>query len=440
MKFFNKVCLFSCILIFTCFLLTIGTSCNKNSSANNVIIDSVTLFGVGKPTTAVKSVSLNTLVRVAGSGFSAAKAIYCNGTSISINPVYVSNNNIILQIPSSLPFGTAVDSADRNTIRIVTSSGSYVYHFPILGPAPVITGVSHTLPKVGEPITIYGTNLRDIDTLTLPGNISVSISQLQISSDYKSVKLTVPQGGTKYPGTIYIHSANGKAYSPNYMNRYNCVFIQSFVSDTAVTGGTGDCFQRVYNYGSNITQNLTSLLPASGGGNTNPATYRQVPSTSNLGNVGVDSTVGGFYFRTCSMVNSLLNSSNGLVSATTSCDNLALQFDYFVPFTWQSGYMKFEFIGYNSSLRVNFAPWASTGSSVPLSMTGWQTANIPLSSFSALKGKTFQSLIDMAPTQGGDFLFVNSAYTYTSSGTVFPASTIQNFQMSFGNFRIVPLK
>ena len=441
MKFSKKIYLVSSISLFVGILLLLGVSCKKNETNSRVIIDSVTTFSQSSTTTVITKVSLNSsLIRICGSGFATAKVIYFNGTKVSVNPVFITDKNIIVQVPSTLPYGSDVDSNSRNTIRIVTQFDDYTYKFNFIGPAPVIKSVSHTLPKAGESITIYGTNLRDIDTLLLPGKIFIDPSLLQLNSEHTQITLIVPQSATKYPGAIYIHSINGSAYSSNYMNRNNCVFIQNFVNDTAVTGGTGDCFQRVYNYGSNITQNQTALFPASGGVNTNPATYRQVPSTSNLGNVGIDSTVGGFYFRTCSMVNSLLNTSNGLVSGTTSCDNLALQFDYYVPFTWQSGYMKFEFIGYNSSLRFNFAPWASTGTSVPQTMKGWQTANIPLSSFSALKGKTFQTLIDMAPTQGGDFLFVNSSYTYAATGTVFPASIIQNFQMSFGNFRIVPLK
>ena len=74
---------------------------------------------------------------------------------------------------------------------------------------------------------------------------------------------------------------------------------------------------------------------------------------------------------------------------------------------------------------------------MPVKMNGWQTVTMPLSAFKGLNGKTYQYFMDQALTKGGFFAFINSAYTDASGKALAPA-VIKNFQLSFGNFRLVP--
>ena len=437
MKIIYRISITTALLF--CMIMVALLSCRKDlpaGASKTIIVDSITLHNATTTTTIVTKASLGTLLRINGAGFSTTKAVYLNGIKATVNPNYVTEHNIIMNIPSTLAYGSDVaDASLRNTIRIVTEYDDYTFRFPILGPAPVVSDVSHSLPRAGEKLLIYGSNLRDIDSVVLPGNVVLTSGQFQLSSDYTKITLTVPPNAITTPGGIYVHGDNGQAYGYNYMNRSQCVFIQKFANDTAVTGGTGDCYKRAYNYGTTISGNQTALLPASGDGHKNPDTYRMVPVAA--GDVAIDQTAGGFDFFTCPAITSVLNTSGGAITPASACNNLALQFDMYIPVDWSSGFIRFEFVKGSSDWRYTYAPWAVNGSVVPVKMTGWQTVTMPLSAFKALNGKTYQYLMDQAPTKGGFFGFINSAYT-DASGKVLAAAAIKNFQLSFGNFRIVP--
>lgn len=439
MKLLHKFPLITVLFIFAAAAASLD-ACKKYSEHDGpnekIRVDSVTLHNVTTTTQVITSVRIGTLIRINGLGFETAKAVYLNGIKAAVNPGYVTDNNIILNVPSDLPYGKDIaDATVRNTIRIVTKYDDYTFHFPIIGPSPVISDVSSSMPRVGEKLQLYGSYLRDLDTVILPGNIILTGGQFTTSSDYTSISLVVPPGATTTAGGIYVHGASGSSYSYNYMNRDNCIFIRQFANDAAVSGGTGDCYQRAYNYGTTISGNQTAALPASGDGHKNPDTYRQVGPT--VADAAIDQTVGGFDFRTCPTVTSVLQTSNGAVTPATACNNLALQFDFYIPVDWSSGFIRFEFVKGSTDWRYTYAPWAVNGSIVPFKMTGWQTCTMPLSAFKALNGKTYQYFMDQAPTKGGFFGFINSAYTDASGKSMAPA-IIKNFQLSFGNFRIVP--
>ena len=243
MKIVNRITI-TAVLAFSVIVVVMVLSCRKDlpaGASKKIVVDSVTLHNEITTTTVITQASLGTIIRINGAGFSTAKAVYLNGVKAGVNPGYVTEHDIILNIPSTLPYGRDIaDPAVRNTIRIVTKYDDYTFHFPILGPSPVITDVSSSLPKAGEKLQIYGTNLRDLDSVVLPGNVVLTAGQFDLSSDYTKISLVVPQNGTTTPGGIYVHGDNGQSYSYNYMNRSNCVFIHTFANDTAVTGGTGD--------------------------------------------------------------------------------------------------------------------------------------------------------------------------------------------------------
>jgi hypothetical protein len=132
-----------------------------------------------------------------------------------------------------------------------------------------------------------------------------------------------------------------------------------------------------------------------------------------------------------------MQSSNGAVTPATPCNDLAVQFDIYIPVEWTSGFIRFEFLKGNTEYRYNYAPWAVEGNVVPIKMNGWRTVTIPLGAMRGLNAKNFQYLIDLAPGKGGYFAFINGTYIDASGKSMAPG-IIKNFQLSFGNFRIVP--
>ncbi|RZJ20238.1 MAG: hypothetical protein EON51_15645 [Acinetobacter sp.] len=414
-------------------LLTSITACKKQATsreieggADKVSISQVILHGRNNTTEVITQARVGTMIRIEGSGFASAVAIYVNGVKVNVNPNFVTENNIIMTIPATIAFGSGVGAAEnRNTIRIVTKTDDFIYKFVIQGPSPVISDVSHTLARTGETMTLTGTNLRDITSLVLPGNITVSPSDMQFSTDFTTIKFKLPAGAALTPGSLHLIGDNGDAYSYNYLNRYEGVFIKAFTADA----------NRAYNFGTNISATFSATLPATGDGHKNPEFYRQVPAVP--ADAAVETTVGGFNFRTDAAITSVIQTSNGNITAATPCNNLALQFDVFIPVEWSSGWLRIDFISGNANWRYNYAPWAVAGATKPVTMNGWQTVTMPLGAFRALTNQNMQYFVDQTKNAAGVFSFVNGTLT-DSGGAVYPPKVIRAFQMSFGNFRIVP--
>jgi hypothetical protein len=431
MKTINKITPATRLLLGIAIILLAFASCKKENlrtgGGKKVVVDSVTLQGAGITTQRITKVVAGTQVRLNGSGFTSTTAIYVNGVQVSVNPNYVTETNIMMNIPSTIPYGSDVkDTTVRNTIRIVTMYDDYTYKFPILGPAPVVNDVSHSLPNVGDSFTMYGTNLRDITSITFPGNVTLLPGQFTLSADYKSIICTVPTGATTTFGGIDIKGANGQGYSYNYMNHRDAIVINAFPAD-----GNG-----VYNYGFNITGTQTAVIPTTGTGTKSPANYRMVPTAPST--VPLSSTeVGGFHFNPGTALTVAQQKAPNYITGTTLCNNLALQFDIYIPVQWASGWVRVDLVNGNNTYRCDYVGWDVNGTVVPVTMNGWQTVTMPLSKFSAINGKTVAAAVTLLNGKDAYFSFINNAYT-DAGGATFTGAPIAGFQIGFGSYRIVP--
>lgn len=427
-------------LFFLSLIYMVYISCKKNEAVNDsgvLTVDRVSAQNDNTIDSTITKAHLGTLIRIDGSGFSSLKAVYVNGVSIPVNPGYVSAHHILFTIPSDLPYGNDVsDTSARNQIRLVSSHGEYKFPFVVQGATPVITGVSSSLPAVGDNFEIYGTGLRDISKIEFPGGVTLDSTQFS-TNDSTVISCVVPAGGVDSAGAIIVYSENGNVASQNFMNYRKGTFVNNFTADPAASSDQSACSVRPYNYGANITGTSSSLLPTDGQWTKNPDFYRQVPATAGSG-AAVDFS-GGFYFYSCAALSKVLNETDGDITVNTSCSALALQFDYYITGTWNSGYIRFEWINNSASWRYDYAPWAlGAGVTKGVSMPGWHTLTIPLNSFASLNGNvSFGTFLSDVVGQGGKMMFVNSNYT-DAGGNTYAASAMPDFSFSFGNFRIVP--
>lgn len=405
-------------------------SCDDDDTKGGLYISAVYLYGqnyVGN-TTPVTEAGLGTLLRLEGNGFKAARGIYVNGTAVTVNPNYVTNTNLIMSVPSDAPVGNEADEADRNKIRIVTDNGEYSYDFQIKAAAPSISGISHTMPRSGDKVDIYGSSLREMESITFPGGHTVTADNFTVNADYTKLTCIIPNVDT--PGYMTAVSENGTGYSRNYLNRKNCIFVSDFSWDNGAYGG-----------GSNISVNQTDPIPATGDYTKSPDIYRQVPAENNVPYVmptlrAEYGVVGGFWFYFSPAIDYVVANSAGAVTLDMSCTNLALEIDFYFPMQWKSGFFRFSLGGGTSATIYDYAPWAVLGDVQPIDMEGWQTISFPLSSFSGATS-TLSSLKALIDGEQGSFMFYNDTFT-DIYGTSYESTDINNFQLSFSNFRIVP--
>ena len=363
-------------------------------------------------------------IRLNGSGFLGVKEVYINGVSTYINPMFMTDNSMVVRVPEDAPTTNAADGV-KNTIVLKKKSLTYRYDFEIRAAAPTITRVSHTLPQAGEEITVYGTELLDILKIIFPGNIEVTEGITFDAEEGKWCTVIVPAGVSDDGGSILVLGANGGAYSPAYFN-----FKKGIVHN----------FDDVDNHGWNrgaVSSDLSAVIPAAGNGPKSQGKYRSLNTAGRTVLAGIPEDAA--YFARQNMWNDLLSP---LIPGFTPANEVALQMDIYVDGVWNSGYIRMVIAdgwGVNRFCMI-YAPWESFGKRVPFENPGcWYTVNLPFSSSNDFKSATFADILAQVQiavadkyNQWGPWL-CNDTYN-----DIEPEAT--DAVIYFDNLRIVPLE
>lgn len=445
------------------------SSCENDDDGNGGPVSVTKVFSHTKngTTKEIDHARLGAMIRIEGAGLGATRAVYCNGYPATVNLNYVTPTSVIFRIPSKAPVGSECDPEVVNTIRVVTTGGECVFPFQIQDQAPSISRISHTLPNPGEVITIYGSRLKDVTEVMLPGDVSVTGDGIvEEDEDGEFIRVRIPADyADEVGGSITVVSNNGIAYSRNYFNR------RKFILNSKFYGEDADDFQKVnpycancqsgshgyYGWGSNIATNLTETIPVSGDGHRNTDNekygnrYGSMPELP--GTVSVlagsdnadDSGFGRCVFNGCACYTRILGLTKNLgddaITTATPLSKLAIQFDIYVPGKWSQGRIAYVAIDGGKDYMCSYTPWLVTTSSgkevVPVEMTGWETVTMPLDNFAAFTGETVLFLQKAAASGEWTYQAFISFYNDTISGAPAP-SEISNFIFYFQNLRMVP--
>lgn len=368
-------------------------------------------------------------IRLVGTHLETVSSIYCNGRELT--NFDVTSEYILLPLPADLPVGSAVTNEEvRNKIRIVSEFGEATLNFEFRGngAVPVINRVSHTLAKAGERIELLGGHFIDIEKVVFPGDVEADLQTMTVSDDYTVLSVLVPEGGDQSVGAIRVEGINGVGYSYGYMNCRNNIFIEKFSGDSWGTHVAG----------TRLSGNLSDAVGVVDEWPKNPGVYRAYPANGTL-NYKADGTDdadnNGYYsFRVQKAWENLLN--NNALQASTSCDDLAVQFDCWISCRWTAGAIRFAFKG---DRDVTFIPWHTKWDdeykSYELDFSkGWKTFTFPLSKMASVAGQTVEQAAKS--TEIGRFTFIFGRFDYSSSW--YRGEAMSNFRICFGNFRIVP--
>jgi hypothetical protein len=388
---------------------------------------------------------LGQLLRIEGSGFTGLKNVYINGYSTYFNPVLVSDNSMLVSLSRETPTVDA-DPELRNTIRMANDNYETTFDFEIRAEAPEITRISNTLPLAGETITVYGSGLVEVSKVVFPGDIEVT-DGIVSDEEGEFFRVPVPADVSDEGGSLFIECANGGAYSPAYFN-----FKAGIILDFDGNGAQG--YWGWSETGSMI--NADDLESESiGTGNVSqgnyvphrPARISSFPAAKNrnsevwtAGN-GVDDWRGQL---------------TSYIPATTPLDEVAFQFDIYVPDAWsESGFLKICLVnGFNggewSGLCYNYVPWIVDGEIVPFQTEGWTTVTIPFTEIYKFSDGdfTFEDVLaarESANYKNFGFYFENSDFTLqnitgndSDSETEFPSAET-SVNVYTDNWRIVSL-
>lgn len=430
------------------------TSCNDDddSQSTPMTITAIYLEDVdaddGVTDRLVEYARLGNLLRIEGTGFKGLKYIYVNGYDTYFNNALMTDNNVWVTLDTDTPIEDAEEDV-RNTIQFVKDNTSTTYSFTIRAASPGVSSIDNTLAQAGETVTVYGSNLHETTTITLPDGTIVT-SGIEIGEDGDWYSFTMPSGyDSSYSGSIVSEGAHGTAKTPPYFYFNDCYIIN--YDDL----GTFTSWSATY------TEDELEEDPLNSGRGTCVMIIPQ--SRIDEGGVKAGVTLPGFWTLGNDNADDDWNRMTAYIPGTASTDSVALQFDVYVPEEWDlTGQVEITLqnnlstYGYGSAdttpsddyyhQAYAWVPWMDreTGEHEAFT-TGerWETITIPLSEFGNYTDTdtdwTFQNVID--DRNAGSYINFGVLFTNTdiefSDDISYPAS-LTTQEIYLDNFRIVP--
>jgi hypothetical protein len=395
------------VLLGTVVSVLAGCKKDASSSTGTPVITNIRDYVAHPGDSIISRVGTGQWVVITGHNLRGALNIYFDGVAASFNDAWSSDTAALALIPSVIAF-PSVPAKELNTITYVTTHGQTTFSFPIIAPAPSITGVSDEDANPGDSVKIYGFNFFFIKSLTFAG---VPITGYTSSTDGTSITLAVPAGIPQTGGLVSVTTNSGSATTV-----YN---VEDFV-DGVFQNWDAINF---YPWGSN-TSNSSTDYP----GNTG---WYDVIGATNLPAGGTD------WYDSPHSIN--MNGSQWVPASAVNdtLANYAVKFEISVPAStpWSNGTI-YILANYNFSNMAAYNPWLSaTGATIPFSTKGWLTVTIPLSSFSVNNGAgglppaSIGALVGSSGNTAMEFMFMN----YTTS-------PVTSFVAAIDNVRVVKIK
>ncbi len=427
---------------------------DEGSGSSAMTINAIYLEDVESsvPDREVTFARLGQLIRIEGSGFKGLQKIYVNGYDTYFNNALYTDNNVWVTLDSDTPIADAEDSV-RNTIQLVKKNSSITYEFTVRAAAPSITNVDNTLPQAGELVTVTGTNLQEITSITLPGGIVIT-EGIESDEDGEWFTFTMPSGVTE-SGCITCEGANGTAQTADYFNNFDCYIINFEEDGHGVQGSWSATFS---------ADDLVDDPLNSGRGKVVQLIPESYLEENGAVSAGV-SNIAGWWTAGNDESTDDWTRMTSYIDASTAVGDLALQFDIYCPEEWNlTGQLEITLqnnlsnYGWGSSCTTPsseyyntayaWVPWMdeTTGESEAFT-TGekWITITVPLTKFGNYSeddtSATLQTVItdrNSGSYRNFGFLFCNSDVDFDGDGEVdYPASAC-SLKVYLDNFRIVP--
>ena len=286
---------------------------------------------------------MGSLIAIVGENLADTKEIWFNDQSATLNPTYITNKTILVNVPSTVP------STVTSKIRMVFGDGSELLHdFSINIPAPVISGIKSEYVPDGGIVVLYGDFFFE-PKVTFPEGLEAEI----VSLTKTELQVKVPAGATT--GNITIRTNFGTARSPfifrdnrnvllDYDGKNHETWTAPIVNgpEPAPCAGNYAFFKHAADGAWMWTNELTMQYWAPRG----------------RGNVPV---------------------------ATGNVSDLALKFEANVPIEWKDVRMEIFFAGFAEdhgrdapgTVFARWKPWKAG----PYKTDGWVTITIPLTEF-----------------------------------------------------------
>ncbi|WPU97854.1 glycan-binding surface protein [Mucilaginibacter sp. cycad4] len=315
-------------------------------------------------------------------------------------------------------------------ILVTTKSGTVR---DTINATPTITRISNENANQGDSVFVYGTYLKNLQSLSFAG---VPITSFKESSNAGSVRFVMPASTKSGPvslttkfGTV---TTSYNVYTPTYLQDGVIANMDNGWSFNGLNGWWAKGMCAVNNPANDSFGWLTHTTAFDGffGKDNTVFVYLQ---TDALG-----AGKGGYSDYGTSLSN---NQWVPTANLSDPVGNWAIKFEMSVPNAWNGGTLCFTTGFAGSNYVARYEPWqVSSSSTANYTTKGWQTVTIPLSSFRASdpsegagKGASVASLTALLGSTGNTSLTI---YVYNFD----TASTKTGFYGAFDNIRIVKIK
>lgn len=148
---------------------------------------------------------LGTQIAIIGENLSKVNKIYFNDQKAKLNPNFVTDNTIIVNIPSGIP------GEKQDLIKLYTNNDSCYYTFETKVPTPIAKTMTCEYVKDGDIAQIQGLYFINEENSPLKVTFEGGFEAEIISSDMNNISVRVPVGAK--PGPLTIESVYGPARS-----------------------------------------------------------------------------------------------------------------------------------------------------------------------------------------------------------------------------------
>ncbi len=214
MKTLNNVLLF----VMAIFLAGSFVSCKKDSLPNGgkPKIDYVRITNPNSSDSLLVGARQGNMIAIMGENLGGAKQMWFNDQQASLNPTFVTNTSILVNVPSQIPM------VITNKLKIYFANGdSLLYNFEVQISKPALNSMLCEYVNAGEVATIQGNYFYEPVTVTFAGGVEGEI----VSVSDQTLQVRVPGGAE--PGQITVKTNFGETKSDFWFRDNRNIFISS---------------------------------------------------------------------------------------------------------------------------------------------------------------------------------------------------------------------
>ena len=158
----------------------------------------------------VTAVNLGNLYQIQGTNLGSATIVTFNGYTAYFNRALITDNSIIVQVPSKTPY---LGAAANDSLIITTEHGKVAYKLVILPPAPTVASYSDYDFTAGSQITLNGVGFASVTSVKVSGTLGGSGNASIVSQNDTVMVLQFDSTNVSRGNLTFLYNAGGQTDS-----------------------------------------------------------------------------------------------------------------------------------------------------------------------------------------------------------------------------------